>query len=64
MLYYLFQFVTKVNFHIGAENIRSQIAISRIRTKKNSEQEVTYYGEKPKLNFVYQIDKMDWIKKE
>ncbi|MET3877136.1 GNAT family N-acetyltransferase [Chitinophaga sp. OAE865] len=60
MLDYLFQFVSKVYFHIGASNIRSQIAIGRIGAEKTGEQEVTYFGEKPKLNFVYAIDKEKW----
>jgi RimJ/RimL family protein N-acetyltransferase len=55
MLDYIFKFVDKVYFHIGAENIRSQIAITRLGAVKVGEQEVTYYGEKPKLNFVYEI---------
>ncbi|WP_142682881.1 GNAT family N-acetyltransferase [Chitinophaga polysaccharea] len=60
MLDYLFQFVSKVYFHIGASNIRSQIAIGRIGAEKVGEQEVAYFGEKPKLNFVYAIDKEKW----
>jgi N-acetyltransferase len=60
MLNYLFQFVSKICFHIGAENIRSQIAISRLGAEKIGEQEVTYFGEKPKLNFVYQVEKEQW----
>ncbi|MCR4031087.1 MULTISPECIES: GNAT family N-acetyltransferase [Flavobacterium] len=61
MLDYLFEYVSKVKFHIGAENIRSQIAISRVGAKKVAEEEVAYFGEKPKLNFVYQIDKSNWL---
>jgi RimJ/RimL family protein N-acetyltransferase len=60
MLDYLFRFVSKVHFHIGAQNIRSQIAISRLGAEKIAEQEVTYFGEQPKLNFVYQITKSKW----
>jgi RimJ/RimL family protein N-acetyltransferase len=60
MLDYIFSFVSKVGFHIGADNIRSQIAISRLGAIKVSEQEVTYFGETPKLNFVYEIKKEDW----
>lgn len=56
MLDYIFQFVSKVQFHIGAENKRSQIAIGRIGAVKIAEQEVTYFGEEPKLNFVYVIN--------
>lgn len=60
MLDYIFQFVEKVNFHIGANNIRSQIAISRIGATKISEQEVAYFGEENRLNFVYEITKQAW----
>lgn len=55
MLDYAFQFVEKVYFHIGAVNIRSQKAIAKIGAVKVDEFEVEYYGEEPKLNFVYII---------
>ncbi len=61
ILDYAFQFVSKVYFHIGASNIRSQIAVSRLGARKVAEQEVSYYGEAPKLNFVYEIKKADWL---
>lgn len=60
MLNYIFDFVSKVCFHIGAENIRSQIAISRLGALKIGEEEVSYFGEKPKLNFVYEITNQNW----
>jgi len=60
MLNYIFQFVSKVNFHIGADNIRSQIAINRLGAEKIDEQEVTYFGEASKLNYVYEISKAKW----
>ncbi|WP_276381950.1 GNAT family N-acetyltransferase [Flavobacterium sp. H4147] len=60
MLDYLFNYVSKVRFHIGAENVRSQIAISRLGAQKIAEEEVAYFGEKPKLNFVYEIEKKNW----
>lgn len=60
MLDYIFQFVSKVYFHIGAENTRSQKAIGRLGAEKISEEEVTYFGESPKLNFVYEISKENW----
>lgn len=47
---------------IGANNIRSQVAIGRIDAEKISEQEVTYFGEAPRLNFVYEISKGKWQK--
>ena len=62
MLDYMFQFVSSVLFHIGANNTRSQIAIGRVGATKTGEEEVRYYGEAPKLNFVYEIRKKDWIR--
>ena len=63
MLNYIFQDVSKVNFHIGADNIRSQIAIERLGAEKIGEQQVEYYGEDPKLNFVYEIKNENWKSK-
>lgn len=64
MLDYIFQFVSKVYFHVGADNIRSQIAISRLGANKVSKQEVAYYGEQPKLNYVYEIKNEDWMHRD
>jgi RimJ/RimL family protein N-acetyltransferase len=61
MLNYIFQFVSQVFLHIGAANIRSQIAISRLGAEKVDEQEVAYFGEAPQLNFVYRIGREEWI---
>ncbi len=55
MMDYIFPFVDKVHFHIGATNIRSQVAIQRLGASKIAEETVAYYGESPKLNFVYEI---------
>ena len=60
MLDYIFHFVSKVNFHIGSTNTRSQIAIGRIGAEKIAEEEVAYFGEETKLNFVYEITKERW----
>lgn len=60
MLDYIFQFVPRVQFHIGATNLRSQIAIGRLGAKKIGEEDVAYFGETPKLNFIYEIKKEDW----
>jgi RimJ/RimL family protein N-acetyltransferase len=57
MMDYIFQFVNKILLHVGSTNIRSQIAVTRLGAKKIAEQEVAYYGESPKLNFVYEITK-------
>lgn len=61
MLNYIFKFVSKVYFHIGAENIRSQIAIGRLGTTKIDEQEIAYFGEQSKLNYIYCITKEEWL---
>ena len=61
MLDYIFQFVSKVHFHIGAENIRSQIAIGRLGTTKIDEQEIAYFGEQAKLNYIYCLTKEVWF---
>ena len=60
MLDYIFQFVSKVCLHVGSQNVRSQVAVGRIGAAKTGEQEVTYFGETPKLNFVYTIEKEKW----
>ena len=61
MLDYIFQLVCIVDFHIGAENIRSQVSINRLGVTKIGELEVTYFGEEPKLNFIYRLTKEDWL---
>ena len=63
MLDYIFQYVSQVMFHIGAENVRSQLAISRLGAEKIAEQELAYFGELPKLNFVYKLERQDWMKR-
>lgn len=60
MLDYAFRYVSKVHFHIGANNIRSQVAIARLGAEKIAEDEIPYFGEAPKLNFVYEITKEKW----
>ena len=60
MLDYVFQYVNAVHLHIGASNIRSQIATGRIGAVKIDEIEVHTPGELPKLNYIYQIKKEDY----
>lgn len=61
MLNYAFEFVDKVIFHIGANNIRSQKAIHKLGAVKFAEHEMEYYGEQKKLNFYFQIEKQKWM---
>lgn len=63
MLNYIFQFVSTVYFHIGASNVRSQIAITRLGATKSGEQEIAYFGEQPKSNFIYRLTKEEWFSK-
>ncbi|WP_129714737.1 GNAT family N-acetyltransferase [Pedobacter sp. SYP-B3415] len=60
LLSHAFGYVAEVHFHVGAENLRSQIAISRIGAKKIAEMEVAYYGEPSRLNFIYRIRRDEW----
>lgn len=53
MLSYLFQYVDTVFFHVGAQNFRSQKAITKIGAQKVNEIAIAYYGEPEKINFVY-----------
>lgn len=57
MMQHAFKYVDSVIFHIGADNIRSQKAILKLGAIKIAEEEIAYYGEDCKLNFVYQIGK-------
>jgi RimJ/RimL family protein N-acetyltransferase len=61
MLNYAFEHIDTVFFQIGAENTRSQIAISRFGAQKIGEQDLAYHGEKSNLNFLYAIKKEDWL---
>ena len=61
MFDYAFQHVDKVILHIGATNFRSQKASEKLGAKKVGEMDVAYYGERSKLNFVYQVSKEDWV---
>ena len=62
MLNHAFNFVEKVYFHIGANNIRSQKAIEKLGAKKVEEKRIAYHGEENNLNFIYLIQRVDWNK--
>ncbi|MEP7257806.1 MAG: GNAT family N-acetyltransferase [Flavitalea sp.] len=64
MLDYIFQFVSKVYFHIGANNFRSQVAIVRIGAEKIAETVIAYYGEPEQLNFIYEVSKQKWERRK
>ncbi|MBU6261966.1 MAG: GNAT family N-acetyltransferase [Bacteroidetes bacterium] len=55
LLNYAFIYVEKVIFHVGAQNIRSQIAMEKLGAKKIAEEMVAYYSEPDRLNYVYEM---------
>jgi RimJ/RimL family protein N-acetyltransferase len=57
MLDHIFQFVDKVIFHVGANNIRSQKAMEKLGAVNLGFEEVAYYGEATRTNIVYCIKK-------
>ncbi|MCE3258393.1 MAG: putative acetyltransferase [Bacteroidetes bacterium] len=57
MMDYAFDHVNSVFFHIGAQNIRSQKAIERLGAEKIAEEEIAYFGEDCKLNYIYRLTK-------
>ncbi len=57
MLEYAFRFVKQVQLHVGAANLRSQIAVERLGAIKIEERVITYYGELDSLNFVYALNR-------
>lgn len=61
MLDYIFDYVDIVLLHIGAENERSKRSITNLGAKKIAEEVVAYYGEPPRLNFLYEIRKEEWV---
>ena len=60
MLDYIFQYVETVIFHVGKENVPSQVAMERLGAEKVGEEEIAYFGELPKINVVYEIRKENW----
>lgn len=63
MLDYAFQFVSKVIFHVAAENMRSRTAMEKLGATQIAEIPVAYHGEKENLNVIYEITKVDWLNK-
>lgn len=59
LLDYAFQYVDKVYFHIGADNLRSQLATMKIGATKINEIEIDTNGES-QLHYEYVIQKQDW----
>lgn len=61
MLDHIFQYVDTVTFYIGAVNKRSQISLEKLGAIKTGEADTAYYGEAPKLDYIYAITKEKWL---
>jgi len=55
MLDHAFRYVKQVIFHVGAQNMRSRIAMQRLGAELIGEEEIAYFGEPPKINVVFRI---------
>jgi RimJ/RimL family protein N-acetyltransferase len=59
LLDYAFRFVDKVYFHIGAANLRSQLATMKIGATKINEVVIDHHGQN-QLHYEYLIQKQEW----
>jgi RimJ/RimL family protein N-acetyltransferase len=55
MLDHAFRHVQHVIFHVGAQNLRSRIAMQRLGAELIREEDVAYFGESPRRNVVFRI---------
>ena len=60
MLEHAFQFVDRVIFHVGIDNLRSRRALEKLGAVHIGEAAMSYQGEPSHPNAVYKIDKLDW----
>jgi RimJ/RimL family protein N-acetyltransferase len=60
MLEHAFQFVERVIFHVGVNNLRSRKAMEKLGAVHIGEAAVTYYGEPSQQNVIYEIERADW----
>ena len=63
MLDHAFRFVDIVILHIGENNMRSRKATEKLGALKIAELERSFSGRANVLNFIYQLNKKDWIRK-
>lgn len=60
MLDHAFQFVDRVLFHVGFDNLRSRKAMEKLGGAYIGEAAVSYYGEQSHRNVIYKIDGAEW----
>jgi RimJ/RimL family protein N-acetyltransferase len=60
MMDYAFQFVDKVLFHVGENNIRSRKAMEKLGAQLTGSEARAYYGEAVNMNVVFEMNKDHW----
>jgi RimJ/RimL family protein N-acetyltransferase len=62
MLDHAFQFVDRVVFHVGANNLRSRMAMQKLGAVLIGEAPISYYGEPSNQNVIYQMEHPAWLR--
>lgn len=62
MLRHIFNYSDRVYFHVGVTNYRSRRAMEKLGAEMIRNIEVAYYGEPPKVNVEYLIEKAQFNK--
>lgn len=61
MMNYAFQFVDEILFHVGENNTRSRIAMTRLGAELLRMESIAYYGEPDRVNCLFSIRKADYL---
>lgn len=61
MMEYAFQFVDRIIFHVGEDNTRSRIAMTRLGAELEGFETVAYYGEPERRNCVFVMSKSRYV---
>lgn len=61
MMEYAFQFVDRIIFHVGENNTRSRIAMTRLGAVLEGFETVAYYGEPDRMNCVFVMTKGRYV---
>lgn len=61
MMDYAFQFVDEIYFHVGENNTRSRIAMTRLGASLIGMETIAYYGEPDRVNCLFCIRKADYL---
>jgi RimJ/RimL family protein N-acetyltransferase len=61
MMQYAFGFVDNIIFHVGEDNMRSRIAMTRLGAELAGMEKVAYYGEPDRMNCVFVMRRIDLI---